>query len=45
MLVYTCVMSIDSWIAVSALMLLIRRQEEHLAFNKMNDEVLVWLSV
>jgi len=31
--------------AFSALTLLVRRQEEHLACKKMSDEVLAWLSV
>ena len=31
--------------AFSALMLLVRQQEEHLACNKMSDELLAWLSV
>jgi len=32
-------------LAISALILLVGRQEEHPACKKFNDEVLVWLSV
>ena len=34
-----------SLIAFSALVLLVRRQEEHPACKQLNDEVFVWLSV
>jgi len=39
--VYFC----DQNLACSALALLVGHQEEHLACEKLSDEVLVWLSV